>query len=136
MKDPRHKAAVIRVHEALRVDGMRLPNKVVDRIAAAALQDDTEHDVTRLNPERTEARMADPLGTVYVELQVTSRRALSLLVAGWTDEEKALLLAGDKEARENLIQDMQIWAMRHPHEVNVAVVDIRMRDGEDASVTS
>ena len=48
MKDPRHKAAVIRVREVLREDGIRLHNKVVDRIVAAALQDDTEHDVTRL----------------------------------------------------------------------------------------
>jgi hypothetical protein len=48
MKDPRHKAAVIRVREALRHDGVRLHNKMVDRIVAEALRDDTEHDVTRL----------------------------------------------------------------------------------------
>lgn len=47
MRDPRHKAAVIRIHDELRSAGVRLHNDVIDRIAGAALRDDTEHDVTR-----------------------------------------------------------------------------------------
>lgn len=74
--------------------------------------------------------MAEPVGSVYIELEVKYRRALSLLVANWSDEDKAALLAGDDEAREALIQDAQISAMRWPHEVNVVVTDIRMRDAE------
>lgn len=47
MKDPRHKAAVIRAHDELRAAGIRLHNSAVDRLVAAVLRDDTEHDVTR-----------------------------------------------------------------------------------------
>lgn len=76
--------------------------------------------------------MADPLGTVYIELEVTCRRALSLLVEGWSDEEKAALLTGDAEAREALIAAMHSHALMSPDSVDIATVDVRMRDGEAA----
>lgn len=67
-----------------------------------------------------------PQGTVYIELEVKCRRALSLLIQGWSDDEKQALLDDKEEAREALVHEARAVAMAHADDVNVVIVDIRM----------
>jgi hypothetical protein len=61
--------------------------------------------------------MAEPIGSALVTLQVSGRWALTLLTAGWSDEEKQALLNGDAEARDALRGEATLMALDHPTDV-------------------
>ena len=68
-------------------------------------------------------------GSVYIELEVSCRRTLSLMLErGWTPEEIQGLADGDDEAREALRVDMITEALLSPDEVDDVIFDIRISE--------
>lgn len=65
-----------------------------------------------------------PTGSVYVEVRVTKRIALSRIVKWWTVEEAELLVAGDAAAREELIEQAKNRALADPDDADVEVSQI------------
>jgi hypothetical protein len=74
------------------------------------------------------ARNGEPHGSVAVELALTGRWAISLLTEGWTDEEKAALLAGDEGAREALLDAAEQKTLRQPDDLELVHSRIYLND--------
>jgi hypothetical protein len=65
-----------------------------------------------------------PQGSVYVELSVTKRIALSRISQHWTKDEAARFMDGDKEMRDQLILSAQTLALREPDSFDVEVAQV------------
>lgn len=65
-----------------------------------------------------------PQGSVYVEMTVSGRIALSQITDHWTVDEAQAFLAGDPEAREELIRQASAFVLNKPDEVDTNITEI------------
>lgn len=68
--------------------------------------------------------MTDVLGSILITLEVSGRWALSRVTDGWTDAEKDALLAGDEEAKQELIAEAVRMVLAKPDDVDEHHVEI------------
>lgn len=68
--------------------------------------------------------MTEPRGSIYVELDVNGRWAVSLLTKDWSAEEKAALLAGEEDAREALRDAAMRATMDSPDDVDLRFAEV------------
>lgn len=64
------------------------------------------------------ATQIEPTGTVFVELTLTGQWAISYLTEGWKPEERASLVAGDREAWDALRAAAEQQTLTSPDDVD------------------
>lgn len=75
-------------------------------------------------PESTSQSQNIATGTVYVEVEVSGRWAISRLTEHWTDDEKRKLAARDQEALDALIEEASCRVLRQPDEADDRYVEV------------
>ena len=66
-----------------------------------------------------------PRGSVYVEITMSGRWAVSLLTEGWSEDEKAALLRGEEEAVEELKAAAERKVVEQPDDYHADYHEVR-----------
>jgi hypothetical protein len=72
-------------------------------------------------------------GSAFAELRLSGRWALSILTDGWSEEEKAALLAGDNEAKEALIDTLSRRIIEQSGDFDCDEFQLRIETAEPAN---
>lgn len=76
----------------------------------------------------------EPVGSVFIQLEVSRRIAVSLLVDGWSAEEKDRLLDGDRGAMQALKEEAERRTANSPDRIDVISSEVEFRGANEIPV--